>query len=316
MHGIEIKSYLLVFLYLNMISCGHPADSGNNSAAVRNANPFGYDLSNPDKSIILPPVLIEISGISVIDSTIVACVQDENGIVFIFDITKNEIRDQLIFHFPGDYEGIASVAGSYYVLRSDGTLFETGNDRSSVISEQPGSTVRLPADYEGLCYDRRNHRLLIVPKNNPGRGSEDEKKHPVYALDLQSAKDTLKAVLELDSQSIKDSVKVALEFDLADITRYAAENHIEISDDEKIISLMVSDIGIHPISNMLYAISAVNRMLFVFDEDGTITYIEELKPELFSMPEGISFLDNGDMLISNEGRTNPASILLFRYRTK
>lgn len=79
---------------------------------------------------------------------------------------------------------------------------------------------------------------------------------------------------------------------------------------------MVSDIGVHPLTNMLYVISAVNRMLFVFDDDGSITYMEELRPDLFSMPEGISFLDNGDMLISNEGRTNPASIMLFRYRIK
>jgi len=34
------------------------------------------------------------------------------------------------------------------------------------------------------------------------------------------------------------------------------------------------------------------------------------------MPEGISFLDNGDMLISNEGRTNPPTILLFKYKRK
>ncbi len=301
MSWIESNSLFLIFSCLNIFSCGHPTERGNTSTDIRKSNPIGYDLSNPDKTIYLPPVLLEISGITVIDSSNLSCVQDENGIVFIFDMVKNEIKDHFIFHYPGDYEGIASVAGSYYVLRSDGTLFETRIDRSSVFTQQLASTAGLSANYEGLCYDRRNHRLLIVPKNNPGQGPGDENKHPVYALDLQAA---------------RDSVKEVLEFDLPGVTRYASENHIKDREEEKIISLMVSDFGIHPITNMYYVISAVNRMLFVFDDDGTITYIEELRPDLFSMPEGISFLDNGDMLISNEGRTNPASIMLFKYRIK
>ncbi len=107
-----------------------------------------------------------------------------------------------------------------------------------------------------------------------------------------------------------------LEFDLPAITRHAAENNIKVPDEAKVINLRVSDIGIHPLTNMLYVISAANRMLFVFDEDGTVNYIEDLNPDLFNMPEGIAFHDNGDMLISNEARTNPPTILLFKYKRK
>ncbi|MBE0678877.1 MAG: hypothetical protein IH592_08940 [Bacteroidales bacterium] len=57
-------------------------------------------------------------------------------------------------------------------------------------------------------------------------------------------------------------------------------------------------------------------MLFIFDEDGTVNYIEELNLDLFNMPEGIAFHDNVDMLISNEARTNPPTILLFKYKRK
>jgi len=297
----EIISHFLILSCLNLLSCGNPTDRGINSTNVRNVNPIGYDLSIPDKTIILPPILLEISGITVIDSTSVACVQDENGMLFIFDMAKNEISDHFIFHYPGDYEGVARVAGSFYVLRSDGTLFETRNDKPSVFTQQIVSPVGPPANYEGLCYDHRNHRLLIVPKSNPERDPGDKKKHPVYGLDLRSDKHTGKEVLE---------------FDLPAITRYAAENNIKIPDEAKVISLSVSDIGIHPLTNMLYVISAANRMLFVFDKDGSVNYIEKLNPDLFNMPEGIAFQANGDMLISNEGRTNPPTILLFKYKQK
>ena len=56
--------------------------------------------------------------------------------VFIFDLVKNEIRDKFIFHYAGDYEGIARVASTFYILRSDGTLFETMNQASSGYLQQ------------------------------------------------------------------------------------------------------------------------------------------------------------------------------------
>lgn len=301
MSCFKVISPFLILSCLILFSCGNPTERGVKAPDVRNVNPIGYDLSSPDKTMILPPVLLEISGITVIDSTSVACVQDENGMVFIFDMVKNEISDHFIFHYPGDYEGIARVDGSFYVLRSDGTLFKTRNDKSSVFTQQIGSPVGPPANYEGLCYDHRNHRLLIVPKNNPERGPGDDKKHPVYGHDLRTGKQQGEEVFE---------------FDLPAITRLASENGIKVPYEAKEISLRVSDIGIHPQTNMLYVISALNRMLFIFDEDGTVNYIEELNPDLFNMPEGISFLDNGDMLISNEGRTNPPTILLFKYKRK
>ncbi len=301
MSGFELTLYLLLLSCVNLLSCGNPTGTKTDSPGVRNVNSLGYDLSKPDRTITLPPVLLEISGISVIDSTSVACVQDENGMVFIFDLVKNEIRDKYIFHYAGDFEGIARVAGTFYILRSDGTLFETRNQASSGYLQQIIESGGPPAEYEGLCYDNLNHRLLIVPKNNPGQDSGDKKRHPVYGLDLGSGKYPDDPVLE---------------FDLPAMNSYAAENNIEIPDDKKKIVLKVSAIGIHPITNKFYVISGADRMLFVFDEDGRINYIEKLDKDLFNMPEGISFHENGDMLISNEGRTNPPTILLFKYTPK
>ena len=298
MSAFKMTLHLLLLSYVNLVSCGNPATTKTDSPGVRNVNSVGYDLSRPDRTVSLPPVLLEVSGITVIDSTSVACVQDENGIVFIFDMVKNEIRDQFIFHYAGDFEGITRVASTFYILRSDGTLFEARNQASSGNLQQIIESGGPPAEYEGLCYDNLNHRLLIVPKNNPRQDSGDKKRHPVYGLDLKSGKYTEEPVLE---------------FDLTEINRYAAENKIEVPDDKKKIVLKVAAIGIHPITKMLYVISGPDRMLFVFDEDGRINYIEKLDKDLFNMPEGISFHENGDMLISNEGRTNPPTILLFKY---
>jgi hypothetical protein len=76
------------------------------------------------------------------------------------------------------------------------------------------------------------------------------------------------------------------------------------------IKFLPSAIALHPITKDLYLISAVDHLLFVF-EDGSLKHIEKLDHKIFNQPEGITFLKNGDMLISNEGQT--ATLLRFNY---
>jgi uncharacterized protein YjiK len=156
-----------------------------------------------------------------------------------------------------------------------------------------------PFDNEGLCYDQKNNRLLIVSKNNPVKDSENKGKHPLYGFNLHSE--------VLLGEPVFD-------FDLSAINKFASINNIQPS--ETGIGFKPSAIGIHPLTNRLYVLSAMGRMLFVFNMNGNIEYIEKLNPELFNMPEGIAFFGNGDMLISNEGQINPPTILRFNYNKK
>ena len=83
-----------------------------------------YKFMAPDRSSVLPDILHEISGLTDIDSTTFACIQDENGILFIYDTGKDAITEQYKFNIDGDYEGITRVDRTIYVLKSDGVLFE------------------------------------------------------------------------------------------------------------------------------------------------------------------------------------------------
>ena len=55
-------------------------------------------------------------------------------------------------------------------------------------------------------------------------------------------------------------------------------------------------------------------MLYVFDMNGKIQYLQKLDSKLFPQPEGIAFMNNGDLLISNEGRKDLATIVRFNYK--
>ena len=108
---------------------------GCNPETANDESMTGYNLNRPDATLILPDVLREISGLTNINTTTVACIQDEHGIVFIYDVLKNEIKGQFDFHIDGDYEGIARVNKTLYILRSDGALLKVSDFESDVESK-------------------------------------------------------------------------------------------------------------------------------------------------------------------------------------
>ena len=306
---IMISSYLLSIIFLNILSCANSVDEGNTSAVISayGINPAGYDLNKPDEIIILPPVLYEISGITVIDSSSIACIQDENGIVFIYDIRQKEIKKHLTFYGNGDYEDITYADNRFYVIRSDAVLFEIQNLNTSEGVKEIRLKNMPHNEIEGLCYDRDNNRLLIAPKDKADKDSEVEVKRGIYGFDLDRKK-----LIE----------RPVMSFKLSSIKKFAAENNIfneekgkkKDKKDKPDIKFKPSAIGIHPLNGNLFVLSAEDQMLFIFNMKGNIKNLIKLDPYLFNMPEGIAFFENGDMLVSNEGQNMRPTLLRFNYR--
>ena len=292
--------YGLVFL-TNICFVNSHAD-GQSGNTVRRIE---YDLSAPDKVYILPPALYEISGMTETDASTIACIQDEHGIVFFYDINKKQIVRQFAFGSEGDYEDIVRVEKTLYVVRSDEFLIEI-KDFSSAGFKSASYPTGIPGrNTEGLCYDRKNSRLLIVPKEISDDNPENKDKRFIYGFDLGSKKLIKGAVLKLDIPMIE---------------RFALENNIKVPVKGKKgekkkpdIKLKISALSIHPVSGRLYVLSGTERLLLVFDMNGKIEYLERLDKDLFPQPEGITFMKNGDMFISNEGRHAEATLIRFNY---
>lgn len=258
-------------------------------------SPTGYNLSSPDRIIKLPTALREISGITFTDSKTLACVQDENGLIFLVDIEKGEMKSYFSFNSNGDYEGIAYTGTNIYVLKSNGNIYQVSFSGSSGRTRKILKADIDEADFEGLCFDRKNNRLLLVPKNNPLEDSDSKNRHPGYSLDLKTEAVTLSPVLYFDRKAIKE---------------FAKKNDIEDAD------FKPSAISIHPVTGDLFVLSASSRMLFIFSPGGTIRHIEKLDRDIFNMPEGLAFLPGGDMFVSNEGGENTPTILRFNFIRK
>ena len=84
---------------------------------------FPYNLNKPDAELKLPGYLEEISGITYYKKDKFACVQDEKAIIYV--LKREEVLDVSKYKFgkDGDYEDIAIVDNTAYVLRNDGSIF-------------------------------------------------------------------------------------------------------------------------------------------------------------------------------------------------
>lgn len=237
-----------------------------------------YDFSHPEKTYVLSDSLKEISGVTHFNKKLLACVEDEHGIAYIFDLEEGHIKRKLDVEAYGDFEGIARVGKELYLLRSDGTLFV----RSTKLKNDKVKKYRFHTsgeNFEGLFYDKKNSRLLLVSRES----GQYENGIPVFAFNTNNKSFPEKPVLRLK---------------------------VNENDKENFV-FAPSELAIHPKTGNIFVLSAADHALFVFDKKGNALYTQELNPVDFNKPEGMTFAKNGDLFISNEGQTEKPTILKF-----
>ena len=235
----------------------------------------------------LPKELLEISGLSYIDGNRFACVQDEQGKIFIYNIASSSVEKKISFGGMGDYEGLAVVGETIWVLRADGKLFEVNNiNAADPMVKEYGTQLTTKQDPEGLCYDKKNNRLLIAIKGNEP-DTDDYK--GIYAFDLATKKMNDQPVFKID------------------LLNKAFETNG--SGKKKKGSFNPSGIAIHSLNGDMYLTDGRNSKLLITDAAGAIKKLYQLNTSEFAQPEGIIFNAAGDLFIANEGAKLPANIL-------
>ncbi|RNI25719.1 hypothetical protein [Rufibacter latericius] len=234
----------------------------------------------------VPEILREVSGIAFLGGGRFACVQDEAGVIFIYNTATNSLEKQVTFGAAGDYEGIALVGSTAYVLRSDGHLFEVADWQSPVLKIKEHETALNEGhNVEGLTYDPQHNRLLLAIKGEETNGPEYK---GVYAFDLGSKSLSAQPIFKL---SLKDPL----------LPQGTAKTLSK--------TWQPSEIAVHPVTGDIYLTEASNPQLFILNSDGSIKQRHKLDDAAFYKPEGIAFSPSGELYISNEGKKTPANIL-------
>ena len=316
LHKIYNSGFLSGFRTLALILCAvflslcKPEASHLDSP---DQNPFIYGLEDPDARYKLPDYLEEISGLSYIGKGNIACVQDEKALIYILNLETEKILDKYDFGKDADYEDIAVVDKTAFVLRNDGDIYRVLDYRKNEPKVKKYETpLKEKNDTEGLAYDPLTSTLLIACKGSPSIDKDKpyEGYKAIYKFDLE------KEELVEEPHFLIDLGKLDSYIDQNAFSRLSLRVARRLHLIESTTSFEPSGLAIHPLCGAIYIISSVGKLLIILDRHGKVKDVKELDPRLFRQPEGICFSPNGDMYISNEGRGGKAYILKFSIHAK
>lgn len=277
--------FIVTLAIILIISCANSYNSQSDEkekTTIQKKSKEDYTIINTWK---MPEILNEVSGISWISENTIACVEDEDGIIFIYDLKKEKVIQEITFADSGDYEGIAINEMDAYVMRSDGLIYEVLRFRESepkITTFQTAFTAR--NNIETLTLDTEKNSLVVTPKD---RDQSDDFKGLYYIkLDAKTMDEKPLLRIDMNDKAFKDYKKK-----------------------KAYRTFSPSDVAIHPVTGDYYVLEGKNPKLAILDSDGTIKKVYKLDKEDFAQPEGITFSPDGRLFISNEARKDEATIV-------
>ena len=252
--------------------------------------PPEYDLNHPIK-INLPSELDEISGIIYYPKdTSIFAISDATGWLYKIYPDRKMLVEKWKFGKNADYEDLQLVDSTFYILSSSGNIVSLkfyGHDSLKVNHfEFPDKGKN---EFETLYFDEASGQLNLICKD-----CKSDNKNYVSVWSFNPATQSyVLASFAIDANSISKQMNV------------------------KKMKFRPSAAAINPLTNELFILSSVNKVLVIAEKNGIIKKAYPLTPTLYQQPEGIAFTSSGDLLISNEAdKEGPADILVIKLKRK
>ena len=244
------------------------------------------------RAITLPKQLNEISGLAVTGDNRVFAHNDEEGIVYEVDISTGQIINEFYLgqkKIKKDFEGIAVANDSFFMVTSAGVIYKFSySDHEKNVDYIKFKTF-LSAKYnvEGLCYDKATNSLLIACKEYAGRDLAEYK--AIYSFDLSSYKleEEPRFLINLDSLKNKFNIN----------------------------NFSPTGIEVHPNSGNVFVLSSHEKAIVELSPNGLLLNAVKLNSKNHRQPEGIAFLSDLSLLISDEGKREKAKVTFITLST-
>jgi len=287
-------------LWMFCIFCFALACKGQKSVSKQQERIIPYTIQNPDKVFDLPVSLTEISGLG-FDSQqqLLVTHNDEQGILFYLSPKNGEISSQKVILEDADYEGIEYISEQeIYLVRSKGNLIQINpkaTDSKPIIYK---SFLNKSYDIEGLAYDKKGNQLLLACKE--GGENPDSPIRNIYSFDLVTKTLNSAPYLSITPEMIQSYFKK----NPSALSQFDSEN----------LRFGPSGIAVNP-SGDIYIIASSGKVLLVFDQQKNLKSLEKIDKTIHHQPEGITFDNDGNLWISNEGKKgNPPQLLFFKMK--
>jgi uncharacterized protein YjiK len=251
-----------------------------------------YDFSGDySKTITLPKKLNEISGLAITDDNRLFAHNDEVGTIYEVDISTWKILNEFYLgkkKIKKDFEGIAIVKDSLFMITSSGVIYKFSfqDDEKNVDYKTFKTFLSAKYNVEGLCYDNTTNSLLLTCKDYAGKNLKGYK--AIYSFDLARYKLLEEPRFLINLDSLKNKYNIG--------------------------NFSPTGIEIHPNSGNLFVLSSHEKAIVEISSTGELLNAVKLKSKYHHQPEGISFLSDLSLLISDEGKGEKAKVTLITLK--
>jgi len=288
MNRIGTNAALIAVLALSACRGGDFSEAEAEELAARQRR-FSARLALPDSGPlarwVLPPQLLEVSGLALTPDGNLLAHNDEHPVLSVIDPRRGVVTKQFSFGergLRGDFEGIAFSGGEIFLLVSNGTIyrFREGGDGDTVPYATIDTKLGKECEFEGIAVDRAGV-ILLACKNVAKKGPKDQL--VIYKWDPRTSQASMLAI------------------------PYSA-----VIGDNGWKDLHPADITVEPTTGNYVVIAAQEKALIVVTPDGQVVSSGPL-PEKPRQAEGVAIASDGILYVSDEGSSAPATLTLYRW---
>jgi len=310
--GKIVSTGICILCALFFASCGEKISPEEEQARqayseLMNSFRFPYMLDKPTQVYKMPEVLREISGLGITKTGEVGCIQDEQGVIFIYDTDQCEINRRIGYGKNADYEGVTFVKDDAFVLRTNGNIYRVlAFDGGQPVRQKHKSLLNRKNNTKGIAYESGKNRVLAICKDGytTGDGNFIEQL-AIFPYDI-------------DSNTVADSVAYSLDIDkvkkyaeLAEPETYREVFPMFYRANLTTFPIYPSALAVHPKTGDIYIASGASGLLFILNSDGALVHIERLREDSYLQIEGLTFRPNGALLMASEGKEKPGELYEF-----
>jgi hypothetical protein len=259
-----------------------------------------FDLVNPSSISSFPMGVASFSDVTMLDSTHLVGIEPINGSVFLIDLNSNSISRQLSLGAEFQFVDISRMDSTLILLDSESKVhfLLPPYDSTSYVSRNETKENFITS---GICFHQSTKRLFLLSEVQ--ETGEGQTSCFLYSFNLNKRQLKEEPLFEINSSAIET---FALNNNLP-----LPKNKVSFCGDSlEGLTFNPSAIAIHPKTNEIYVLSSDDRSLVVYNQFGEVVNFTTLNAKLFSKPTGMTFQDNGDLLITVSDLMRPSIVTL------
>jgi uncharacterized protein YjiK len=233
--------------------------------------------------------LREISGLAATADGRVWGHDDELGIIYEIDYSEGKVVKVFAFGLKTpveDFEGIAAAHGKFYLVDSDGRIYEgsEGDNDERVLYNTYETRIGVACEVEGLEYEPEENVLLLLCKRPRVEALRDQVAIFRWSLDQRA---------------------------ITQDTTLVPVDALVIDPDEK-DEFRPSGIARNPSTGTYFVISAQQNAIAEVTPQGEVLAVKSLPKKVHRQVEGITFVSENTLLLADEGGNKRATLTLYR----